>query len=374
MINKVKVNIPNNDKKSYYIHIGPSADGSLSYTAADIAKRFPRSKCFIITDTNVEKLYAREFNKLIAGQGIASEIISFPYGEKSKTRKTKEYIENQLIKSGANRNSVIIALGGGVVGDIAGFVAATLFRGVPFIQIPTTLLAQVDSSVGGKVGVNHPLGKNLIGAFYQPDAVYIDVSTLTTLSDAEYRNGLAEVVKYGAALDIKLFELLARNADKILSRDTKLLKNIIERCCELKAEVVNKDEKEKSYRRILNFGHTIGHAVEKLSHYKIPHGAAVSIGMVAEAEMAFRLKILDRKSVVKLKMLLTHLGLPIDLPKNYSVPDYVKATQTDKKAVEDKILYTLIDKIGSGVIDVPLTSDDVEALLISRNYSAKFRL
>ncbi|MDI6802610.1 MAG: 3-dehydroquinate synthase [Bacteroidota bacterium] len=374
MHEKVKVKISNNNKKSYDIYIGPSDDGSLSFAAADIVKKFPKSKCFIITDTNVEKLYARNFNNFLKRQGVTSKVFTFQAGEKSKTRKTKEYLENQLIKSGANRNSVIIALGGGVVGDIAGFVAATLFRGVPFIQIPTTLLAQVDSSVGGKVGLNHPLGKNLIGAFYQPDTVYIDVSTLQTISDEEYRNGLAEVVKYGASLDVKLFELLVRNYKKILSRDTKLLKNIIERCCELKAEVVNKDEKEKSYRRILNFGHTIGHALEKLSNYKIPHGAAVSIGMVAEAEMAFRLKILNRKSVVKLKMLLTHFGLPTDLPKNYSVPDYVEATQTDKKAVEDIILYTLIEKIGSGVIDVPLTAEDVEALLIARNYLTKLRL
>lgn len=358
MIKKIYVKLSIAAQKSYDIYIGTS----LSDAAADIAKKFPKSKCFIITDTNVEKLYASQFKKLITKQGVVSEILSIPSGEKSKTRKTKERIENELIKLRANRNSVIVALGGGVVGDIAGFVAATLFRGIPFIQIPTTLLAQVDSSVGGKVAINHPLGKNLIGAFYQPDAVYIDVSTLRTLPDADYRNGLAEVVKYGTVLDAKLFDLLTRNTKQIFSRDTKLLTKIIKRCCELKAEVVSRDEKEKSYRRILNFGHTIGHAVEKLSKYKISHGFAVSIGMVAEAEMAFRLKILDSKSVVKLKILLTNLGLPIELPKNYKISDYIRATRTDKKGVEDIIFYTLIDKIGSGVIDVPLTFDDVETL------------
>lgn len=360
MHKKIKVNISNDNPKWYHIIIPTS----LSDAAIDISKRYPKSKCFIITDTNVEKLYARQFKKLITKQGVISEILSIPPSEKSKTRKIKENIENRLIKSGANRNSVIVALGGGVVGDIAGFVAATLFRGVPFIQIPTTLLAQVDSSVGGKVAINHPLGKNLIGAFYQPVAVYIDVSTLRTLSDTEYRNGLAEVVKYGAVLDAKLFELLTRDTKQILSRDANLLMKIIKRCCELKAKVVNIDEKEKSYRRILNFGHTIGHAVEKLSHYKISHGVAVSIGMVTEAELAFGLRILDRKSAVKLKLLLTNLGLPVELPKNHKISDYIRATRTDKKAVDDAILYTLIDKIGSGVINVPLTSTDVEDLLL----------
>ncbi len=359
MIKKIKVKISNSDKKSYDILIGIS----LSDAAADIAKRFPKSKCFIITDTKVDKLYAHHFNKLLTKQNAVSEIISFPFGEKSKTRKTKENLENQLIKSGANRNSVIIALGGGVVGDVAGFVAATLFRGVPFIQIPTTLLAQVDSSVGGKVAVNHPLGKNLIGAFYHPDIVYIDISTLKTLTEAEYRNGLAEVVKYGAVLDEKLFLLLFRNTKKILSRDIGILTKIIKRCCELKAEVIHKDEKEKSYRRILNYGHTIGHAIEKLTKYKISHGAAVSIGMIVEAEMAYHLKILDRISLIQLKLLLTNLGLPVELPKKFSIPDYVEATKTDKKSTEDVILYTLIDQIGSGVVDVSLTSEDVNTLL-----------
>lgn len=362
MHKKVKVKLSNTNQQSYDIHIGIS----LSDAAAGIAERFPKSKCFIITDTNVEKLYAKSFHKLLKKQGVTSEVVSFEAGEKLKTRKTKDYLENQLIKSGANRDSVIIALGGGVVGDIAGFLAATLFRGIPFIQIPTTLLAQVDSSVGGKVAVNHPLGKNLIGAFYQPVAVYIDVSTLQTLSDAQYRNGLAEVIKYGAVLDAKLFQLLVRDSKKILSRDAKLLTQIIKRCCELKSEVVNKDEKEKSYRRILNFGHTIGHAIEKLSEYKIPHGYAVSIGMCVEAEMAFRLKIIESESVLKLRMLLTHFGLPVDLPKKFDIRDYIQATQTDKKSVADKIFYTLINKIGSGVIDVPLTAEDVEALLIIR--------
>lgn len=360
MNKKVKVKLSNANKKSYDIKIGISLTGA----AADIAKRFFKSKCFIITDTNVEKLYARSFHKLLQKQGVTSEVVSFKAGEKSKTRKIKEYLENQLIKSGATRGSVIIALGGGVVGDIAGFVAATLFRGVPFIQIPTTLLAQVDSSVGGKVAVNHPLGKNLIGAFYQPDAVYIDVSTLQTLSDAEYSNGLAEVVKYGAVLDTNLFKLLNLQVKNILSRDTELLTKIIKRCCELKAEVVSKDEKEKSYRRIINFGHTIGHAIEKLSKYKIPHGYAVSIGMCVEADFAKTLGMIEDREFIKLKNLLTKFELPARLPKTIAIQDIVNATQTDKKGIGNKILYTLIDSIGNGVIDVLLTAEDVEALLI----------
>jgi 3-dehydroquinate synthase len=370
MHKKIKVKTPSHPKNYYDILVGISLEDA----AVDIAKYYSRSSCFIITDSNVYKLYGKRFEKLLKKRGIKVRSIFFKAGEKYKTRKTKEYLEDRILKLGAKRDSIIIALGGGVVGDIAGFTAATINRGIPYIQIPTTLLAQVDSSVGGKVGVDHPLGKNLIGAFYQPKRVYIDPQTLTTLSDSEYRNGLAEVVKYGAVLDNDFFNYLEKNWIRILRRDVITMSYIIERCCSLKARVVETDELETSYRRILNFGHTIGHAIELLSDYKINHGSAVSIGMTLEAQLAQRIGILRGNYATNIAALLLLFGLPIRIPNDMKMSDIINATQRDKKAVGKKIYYTLLSKIGKGVINVPLTSEDVGALLISRNLSAKFRL
>jgi 3-dehydroquinate synthase len=370
MHKKIKVKTPSHPKNSYDILVGIS----LEDVAVDIAKLYSGASCFIITDSNVHKLYGKRFEKLLNKRGIKVHTIIFKAGEKRKTRKTKQYLEDRILKLGAKRDSIIIALGGGVVGDIAGFTAATINRGIPYIQIPTTLLAQVDSSVGGKVGVDHPLGKNLVGAFYQPERVYIDPETLSTLSDLEYRNGLAEVVKYGAILDNDLFHYLERNWIRIQRRDAITLSYIIERCCSLKASVVETDELETGYRRILNFGHTIGHAIELLSNYKVNHGCAVSIGMTFEAQLAQRIGILRGNYAIKIAALLLLFGLPIRIPNDIKMSDIIKATQRDKKAVGQKIYYTLLSKIGKGVINVPLNSEDVGALLISRNLSAKFRL
>jgi 3-dehydroquinate synthase len=359
MVKKIKVNIPASKKKSYDIILGISLEDA----AADIAKLYPNSSCFIITDSNVYELYRKRFENFLIKGGIKVHTIKFKAGEKNKTRRTKEYLEDHILKRGVKRDSIIIALGGGVVGDIAGFTAATIQRGIPFIQIPTTLLAQVDSSVGGKVAVDHPLGKNLIGAFYQPVRVYIDPNTLSTLSDSEYCNGLAEVVKYGAVLDEKFFSYLERNWIKVIRRDIKTLTYIIERCCLIKAEVVKKDELEKKYRRILNFGHTIGHALELLSIFKVGHVSAVSIGMMIEGRIAERVGILSRNSVHQITALLLLFGLPIRIPNDVNISDIVNATQQDKKAVGSKINYTLLSRIGKGVINVALSIQDVKRAL-----------
>ena len=359
MVKKIKVDIPASQNKSYDIVVGISLEDA----AADIAKLFPNSTCFIITDSNVHDLYGKRFEKWLVKGGIKVHTINFKAGEKFKTRRTKEYLEDRILKLGVKRDSIIIALGGGVVGDIAGFTAATIQRGIPFVQIPTTLLAQVDSSVGGKVAVDHPLGKNLIGAFYQPKRVYIDPNTLSTLSHSEYSNGLAEVVKYGAVLDEKFFIYLGKNWIKVIKRDIKTLTYIIERCCLLKAEVVKKDELETSYRRILNFGHTIGHALELLSNFKVGHGTAVSIGMMIEGRIAERVGILSRNSVHQITALLLLFGLPIRIPNDLKISDILKATQQDKKAVGSKINYTLLSRIGKGVINVALSNQDVKRAL-----------
>ncbi|MDI6765319.1 MAG: 3-dehydroquinate synthase family protein, partial [Bacteroidota bacterium] len=242
---KLHINLKKITDNSYDIIIGTK----LVFIAKELAKQNEFSKYFIITDSTVKRLYGDNFLKTLHSHKIEAYLLSVPAGEKSKTRKTKELLEDKLLKLKADRNSLIIALGGGMVGDLAGFVAATLMRGVPFIQIPTTLLSQVDSSIGGKVGVDHPLGKNLIGAFYQPKKVFIDVNTLNTLPSREFRNGMAEVIKYGAILDRNLFSLLEQNHSKITlhsarggqaSRrvESSTILHLIHRCCQLKKEIV----------------------------------------------------------------------------------------------------------------------------------------
>ncbi|MDI6778765.1 MAG: 3-dehydroquinate synthase [Bacteroidota bacterium] len=345
---------------------------TLQATARDIVQQFPRSRCFIVTDSNVKRLYSIDFELFLKKAGMETHLISFRAGESSKTRRTKEYIEDRLLKYRADRNSIIIAIGGGVVGDIAGFTAATYHRGIEYIQVPTTLLAQVDSSVGGKTAVNHPLGKNLIGSFYHPVRVYINTDTLSTLPQRQFKNGIAEIIKYGAILDLELFQYLDINRQKILNRDKSCLVHIIKRCCELKALVVQKDPEEKSYRRILNFGHTIGHAVEKLSNYKVPHGYAVAIGMVGEALIAKNLGLLSLEGFQKLQKLILSYKLPVSIPCRFTLDEILTATRSDKKGKNDKIMYTLISKIGIAKIDVPLSVNKVRKLLIKdKNFFEK---
>lgn len=360
----LKVDLPVKKSQSYSIFIGLT----LQEIAQDIFRKYSTRKIFIITDHNVKKLYIKKFIKYFEKNrrldNFRPKVISIKPGEKSKTREMKNLLEDKLISSGANRSSLIVAFGGGVVGDLAGFTAACLFRGVPFVQIPTTLLSQVDSSVGGKVAVDHPSGKNLIGAFYHPDVVYIDLSLLKTLSEKDYLNGLAEVIKYGAILDHKLFDYLLRERKRILNRDGLCLKYIVARCCSLKADVVKKDEKEKSYRRILNFGHTIGHAIELLSGYRIPHGFAISIGMIVEAEFSYRIGLAKLEDVLRLKECLLRYNLPAELPKEFSISEYLNIFQYDKKAENNYINFTLLRNIGKAQTDIKLNPEDLESLMM----------
>lgn len=330
-------------------------DTSLSAAAKDFVKVFPSSRFFIITDSNIKKLYGNELLKVLRGNSVIANLISIPTGEKNKTRKMKEFLEDQLLFLGAERNSVIVALGGGVIGDLAGFVAATLHRGVPYVQIPTTLLAQVDSSIGGKVAIDHPLGKNLIGAFHQPKKVYIDVSTLKTLPEDEFLNGIAEVIKYGVILDKQLFSFLEKNRDAIKKRRKYVLTYIIKRCCELKKNVVEQDEKEVDLRRILNFGHTVGHAIEILSNYKISHGKAISIGMIVESKISVALGLLPQKKMIRLKELFRLYSLPVLIPPRINLEKLFAATLHDKKARGGVVYYTLFEHIGKARIGMPLT-------------------
>ena len=351
---KVKVELGEN---SYNIHIG---ENILDDVAKFIAESNFTKKVLIITDSNVEK-FCSTLTDALKSREIKFDVVTIPAGETSKNLSVAEKIYTHAIKLGMDRKSPIIAFGGGVVGDLAGFIAATYLRGVPFIQVPTTLLSQVDSSVGGKTAVNHALGKNLIGAFYQPKAVFIDINTLKTLPEREIKSGLGEIVKYGIISDEKFFEYLELNAEKILARDVEVLKQIIKRCCEIKAEVVSADEKENGLRRTLNFGHTIGHAIEQVTAYeKYHHGEAVAIGMVGAALISFALGKIIFNDVARLKNLLDALGL-VTLCVGCNAEEMYKATFYDKKNIGGKIHWVLMRGFG----DVEVT-DDVSELEVKK--------
>lgn len=339
-------------KNSYNILIGYD----LNYEILKFVKESNFSqKSMLITDSNVERIYAYEIQSLLKRAGLEIAMVSVPAGEISKSWEVAEEILTAAIEYGLDRKSAIFALGGGVVGDLSGFVASIFMRGINFIQIPTSLLAQVDSSVGGKTAVNHELGKNLIGTFYQPKAVFIDVERLSTLLIAERISGLGEIVKYGVIYDEDFFSYLENHIDDINRMEVTAFEYIIKRSCEIKAEVVIKDEKEKDLRRILNFGHTIGHAIEEATHYKdYKHGEAVSIGMIGAAHISRALNRIDDKTFNRLEELIDKLDMPLKA-FGCDVEEMFKAIYRDKKTVNGKVNWVLMDSIGkvSIVDDVP---------------------
>jgi len=302
------------------------------------------AKCVIVTDSRVRKLIGeRLFDKI---KGIDTILISFKAGEKSKTRKTKAYVEDEMLKHKCGRDTLIIALGGGVVGDLAGFVAATFMRGIPFIQIPTTLMAQADSSIGGKTSINTSAGKNLIGAFHQPSAVFIDIDSLKTLDKRNFVNGLVEIVKHGLIRDRDFFNFLKENMDAILNKNQAVMQEVLSRNVKIKADIVASDEKEASLRKILNFGHTIGHAVEKLSNFNLLHGEAIAIGIVAESQLANKLGILSDKDFIEIKQIFDKMGLSTNIPKEIKTKDIMDIIKIDKKARNTIPEFSLIETIG----------------------------
>lgn len=303
-------------------------------------------KYAIITDSKVEKLYGFSLVRFLKKNGIECEMFSFPEGETSKNLKTIENLAAQMIEKGFDRKDAILSLGGGVVGDMAGFLASIFMRGIPYIQIPTTLLAMVDSSIGGKTGVDLASGKNLLGTFTQPKVVFIDPTYLKTLSPKQIRNGLAEVIKCSIIKDEKLFKFIEDNLSKILLREPKTLIKIIEQTVKIKAKIVEKDEKENKERMLLNYGHTFGHAIEKASGFKLLHGYAISIGMVLANKLAVEKKLLDKKSAERIKNLFTKAELPITTMK---IPT-LKDLSSDKKKFDKVINFILPTKIGKAVI------------------------
>ncbi|MDX8400127.1 MAG: 3-dehydroquinate synthase [Gallionellaceae bacterium] len=348
-------------ERSYPIHIGVG----LTAQAELLLKHIPHKRAVVITNTTVAPLYLEKLSQLLTSNGIQLQSIILPDGEKYKNTESLNTIYDELLTQRCERSTPLIALGGGVIGDLTGFAAATYLRGVPFIQIPTTLLAQVDSSVGGKTGINHPLGKNMVGAFYQPQVVLADVATLDTLSDKELRAGLAEVIKYGLIRDFPFLEWLEQNIDKLLQRDAEALQYAIVRSCQNKADLVGQDERESGDRALLNLGHTFGHAIENAMGYGVwLHGEAVAAGTIMAVDLSRRLGWLTEQDVERTKALFVKAGLPIIAP-NLGAEKYIQLMGLDKKVAQGKIRFVLLKQLGYAVIESDVAVDLLEQTLES---------
>jgi 3-dehydroquinate synthase len=324
--------------------------GSGLLDAAATWEGLPRAaQALIVTNTAVAPLYAAGLQRALAALYGAVSVLELPDGEQFKDWPTLNLIFDRLLGDGCDRQTVLFALGGGVVGDMTGFAAACYMRGVPFVQVPTTLLAQVDSSVGGKTAINHPAGKNMIGAFYQPMRVVCDLDTLRTLPPRELRAGLAEVIKYGPIADAEFLAWIEAHLDELLARDEAVLAHAVRRSCEIKAWVVGQDERESGLRAILNFGHTFGHAIESgLGYGQWLHGEAVGCGMVMAAQLSARLGLVPAEFAQRLQRLIERAGLPVRGPA-LGADRYLELMRVDKKAQGGEIRFVLIDAPGRAV-------------------------
>lgn len=342
--------------RSYPIYIG----SGLLARAELIAAHLPQKRAVIVTNTTVAALYLDALTRALGGCGVSIVPIVLPDGEAHKNWHTLNTIFDALLEHRCERSTAIVALGGGVVGDMAGFAAAVYQRGVPFIQVPTTLLAQVDSAVGGKTAINHPFGKNMIGAFYQPRAVVADADTLQTLPQRELAAGIAEVVKYGLIRDAEFFEWLEGNLDRVVAKEAGALAHVIEVSCRIKAELVKLDERESGVRALLNLGHTFGHAIEAGTGYGTwLHGEAVAAGMVLAAKVSHALGRLKEREVTRTVDLLTRAGLPVAAP-SLGVDRYLDLMAHDKKVEGGRLRFVLLERIGSAYVDEvprPLLAD-----------------
>ena len=347
--------------RSYPIHI---AEGLLGN--ADLIRPFiAGQQVMVISNETVAPLYLDVLVDSLSGLQVYSHIL--PDGEEYKNLVVLDGIFDALLRVPCDRQTTMIALGGGVVGDITGFAAACYQRGVPFIQIPTTLLAQVDSSVGGKTAVNHPRGKNMIGAFYQPRCVIADISTLNTLDDRQLSAGLAEVIKYGLIRDLDFFAWLEKNMDRLRQRDPLALAEAIRRSCENKAEVVAEDELEGGVRALLNLGHTFGHAIEAgMGYGNWLHGEAVATGMLMAADLSYRSGWISREAVQRIGKLLQQAGLPVEPPAELDIERYLRLMKVDKKVMDGRIRLVLLKAIGSAFV-----SDDYDADLLRQTLACR---
>ncbi len=346
--------------RSYPIHI---ESGLLPKIGEYLAKKKIANRYCIISDSNVAQHYSETLIQSLSSNNIESELITFKAGEQSKNLTTFSDLLRFLAQNKFDRKDGIIALGGGVAGDLAGYVAASYMRSIPYIQIPTTLLSQVDSSVGGKTGVDIPEGKNLVGAFYQPKAVYIDTDVLQTLPHNEFIGGMAEVIKYGVIWDAKFFQYLQEKAQRVLQLESEVIAYIIQTCCMIKAEVVAKDEQESNIRRILNYGHTIGHAIEAESNFSIIHGEAVAMGMAAITRIAVQQGTLDIAAKEEIISLIHQYGLPTEIPQELDISRIKHYLLSDKKVEAGRVMYVVPRKIGEVIITADIKEELVDRVL-----------
>ncbi|HEX9897280.1 MAG TPA: 3-dehydroquinate synthase [Dehalococcoidales bacterium] len=351
---KIRVKLGQN---GYYIHIGADLLAETGHLLKELGFN---GRAVIITDPTVKNLYGISLRQSLTGNGFKTALLEVPEGEEYKSLDTAGRLYHELTQFGAERLTPILALGGGVIGDIAGFVAATYMRGVPLVQLPTTLLAQVDSSIGGKVAVNHGKLKNEIGAFYQPRIVIADITTLQTLPPTELTSGLSEVIKYAIIKDKNFFTYLEDHLDQIRALDKKSLEYIVFVSARIKAEIVEKDEKDLGLRNILNFGHTIGHAIESVSEFRISHGQAVAVGMMMASCIASEIGVLENASVVRIRKLLRRAGLMTKVPR-VELSKVLEAMTHDKKVSGGKIRFILPRAIGE-----VFTTDDVNMKTVEK--------
>lgn len=350
----------NLQERSYNIYID---SGNLPAMAENLQQVLKANKVLVVTNFTILNIYQQELQEIL--QNFSHTIVLVPDGEEAKTLLELEKLYTAALSAGLDRKSAIVAFGGGVVGDVAGFLAATLFRGIGFIQIPTTLLAQVDSSVGGKVAVNHKLGKNLIGAFYQPQAVFIDTMFLKTLPLSELKCGLGEVLKYALIKDKEFFQYLSNHVEQVYALEKETLEEIIAVSCNIKSQIVSEDEKETNVRAILNFGHTIGHALENIIGYGIiKHGEAVSIGMAQALRIAHNLKMLKTADYEAMRELITKYQLPQSLPPHINLEHLLEVAYGDKKTENRLLTFVLTPCIGEAIIEKGFTKEKILGLLV----------
>ena len=328
----------------------------------------------IVTDENVGKYYATSLFNHFAAHAIKVNIITIPAGENSKSRKTKHAIEDKMFTLGCNRDTLMIALGGGVVTDLTGFVAATFCRGIPVIYIPTSLLAMVDAANGGKTGINTDYGKNLIGTFTDPQAIFIDINCLDTLPHHEYITAFSEIIKHALITDAAYFELIESSIHHILEKNKPILNQLIQRSCEIKSAIVLEDQTEQSRREILNFGHTIAHALEISSQYLMNHGQAVAIGMIVECYLSNQMGLLPDTDLHRMQQLILNLHIPLTFNRNFSKPDIINAFHMDKKNRHNKNRFVLLSKIGEVLHRDNTYAHPVDSLLLNQEIDYFFQL
>jgi len=339
----IRVPILEQRDASYDIRIGR---GLLVELPALLRAVAPAARYAVISDSHVAKLYGEALVARCRAAALHADLLTFPAGEWNKTRETWAGLSDRMLAAGIGRDGAVVALGGGVVGDVAGFVAATYLRGIPCIQVPTTLLAMIDSSIGGKTGVDVPQGKNLLGAFHQPRLVVADLEALGTLPSPQLSAGMAEAIKHGVIADADYLTMLEREHAAVTARDAATLERVVARSVEIKASIVSADEREAGRRAVLNFGHTIGHAIEATSGYSVLHGEAVAIGMVLEARLAERVGVAERGTAARIAQLLERYGLPLEPPESGRVEDMLAAMQRDKKARDGAVRFAFPRRVG----------------------------